>query len=194
MGHPFIKVISEDPWHSHRLLFSNGAVTTCVYDLSLSRLWFENPTLGLRGERFIPLRHRRDLTNKYFFYWNNTLILLVVFSGLHGHFLHSSCPSFKNNTTSVSLCTCSYQYLNTYENVKKTRSVIRIHLKWNVFYLICLITKLNDNMFIQPPSYSVSTAMVMINLRTTEPLDLWTLMVTFWLVNLGIFRTSDPIE
>ena len=29
-GHPFIMVISEDPWHSHLLpRFSSGAVTTC---------------------------------------------------------------------------------------------------------------------------------------------------------------------
>ena len=36
-GHPFIMVISEVPWQSHQL-FSNGAVTTCFYDLGLSQL------------------------------------------------------------------------------------------------------------------------------------------------------------
>ena len=43
-GHPFIMVISEDPWHSHLYCqtFSSGAFTTYFYDLSLSRLEFEH--------------------------------------------------------------------------------------------------------------------------------------------------------
>ena len=36
-GHPFIMVISENPWQSHQA-FSNGAVTTCFCDLGLSQL------------------------------------------------------------------------------------------------------------------------------------------------------------
>ena len=43
-GHPFIMVISEDPWHSRDptlttpcRTFSSGAVTTCFYDLRLSQ-------------------------------------------------------------------------------------------------------------------------------------------------------------
>ena len=51
-GHPFIMVISEDLWHSHLLpRFSSGAVTTCFYDLGLSRLEFEYPTFRLLGQR-----------------------------------------------------------------------------------------------------------------------------------------------
>ena len=34
-------------------------LTTCLYDLGLSRLGFEHPTFRLRGERSYPLRHRR---------------------------------------------------------------------------------------------------------------------------------------
>ena len=58
-GHPLIKVISEDPWHSH-LLPSVGreADTTCFCDLGLSRLGFEHPTFRLLGDRSNPLRHR----------------------------------------------------------------------------------------------------------------------------------------
>ena len=50
-GHPFI-------WSSQRTLdtqsycraFNSGAVTTCFYDLGLSRLAFEHPNFRLRGE------------------------------------------------------------------------------------------------------------------------------------------------
>ena len=56
-GHPFIMVISEDPWHS-QLLPSSGAVTTCFYDVGLLRQGFENPTFRFRDERSNPLRHR----------------------------------------------------------------------------------------------------------------------------------------
>ena len=31
--------------------FSSGTVTTCFYDLGLSRLGFEHPTYRMRGER-----------------------------------------------------------------------------------------------------------------------------------------------
>ena len=58
-GHPFIMVISEDPWHSRLLPFGSGAVTTCFYDLGLSRLGFEHPSFRLRGERSNQLRHHR---------------------------------------------------------------------------------------------------------------------------------------
>ena len=59
-GHPFIMVISEDTWHSHLApIGGSGAVTSCFFDLCLSRLGFEHPTLRLRGERSNPLRHRR---------------------------------------------------------------------------------------------------------------------------------------
>ena len=41
--------------------FGRGAVTTCFYDLGLSRLGFEHPTFRLQSERSRPLRHRRGL-------------------------------------------------------------------------------------------------------------------------------------
>ena len=51
-GHSFIKVISEDPWHSYLfpIAFSSWAVTTRFYHLGLSSgLGFENLTFRLRG-------------------------------------------------------------------------------------------------------------------------------------------------
>ena len=47
--------------HTYRRVFSSGAVTTCFYDLGLSRLGFEHPTFRLRGQRSNPLRHPRGL-------------------------------------------------------------------------------------------------------------------------------------
>ena len=58
-GHPFIMVICEDPWHSH-LLPSSGAVTSCFYDLGLSRLVFEHPTLLLTGQCSNRLSRQRQ--------------------------------------------------------------------------------------------------------------------------------------
>ena len=43
-------------WHGNTLGIL--AVTTCLNDLSLSRLGFEHPTFRLRGQRSNPLRHR----------------------------------------------------------------------------------------------------------------------------------------
>ena len=40
--------------------FGTGDVTTCFYELGLSRLGFEHPIFILRGERSNPLRHRRS--------------------------------------------------------------------------------------------------------------------------------------
>ena len=45
--------------HNYCRAFGSGDVTTCCYDLGLSRLGFELPTLRLRGERSNRLRHRR---------------------------------------------------------------------------------------------------------------------------------------
>ena len=39
--------------------FGSEAVTTCFYDVVLSRPGFEHQTFRLRGERSNPLRHRR---------------------------------------------------------------------------------------------------------------------------------------
>ena len=51
--------------------FSSGAVTTCFYDLHLSRLGFEHPTFRLRGQRSNPLRHRRSDNNSKCYEWLN---------------------------------------------------------------------------------------------------------------------------
>ena len=46
--HPFIMVISKDPWHSHLLpSVCSWAVTTCFYDLDLSWLGFEHQAFRL---------------------------------------------------------------------------------------------------------------------------------------------------
>ena len=47
--------------HTYCRAFGNGAVTTCSYDLGLSRLGLavRQPTFRLRGERSYPLLHRR---------------------------------------------------------------------------------------------------------------------------------------
>ena len=58
-GHPFIMVISEDPWHNYCRTFSSETVTICFYDLGVSRLGFEHPTFHLQSKRSSPLRHRR---------------------------------------------------------------------------------------------------------------------------------------
>ena len=60
-GHPYIMVITENPWHTYCWAFSWGAVTTCFYDLCLSRLGFEHPTVRLRGERSNRLHRLRGL-------------------------------------------------------------------------------------------------------------------------------------
>ena len=69
--HPFIMVISEDPWHSH--LLPSVWQWSCNYHyLGLSRLEFEHPTFRLRGQRFNPLRQRGGLMSKLFqkYKWN----------------------------------------------------------------------------------------------------------------------------
>ena len=61
-GHPFIMVISEDPWHSHLLpSVKPWAITTWFCDLGLSRLEFEHPTFRLRGLCSNLLRYRGGL-------------------------------------------------------------------------------------------------------------------------------------
>ena len=52
-GHPFIMVVSKDPWYSHLLLgFCSGAVTT-----SVAPGYRTPPTLRMRGKCFNRLRH-----------------------------------------------------------------------------------------------------------------------------------------
>ena len=58
-GHPFITVISEDPWHTHllpRVWHRSCHYLFYMYDLGLS-LGFEHSTIRLRGERSNPLSY-----------------------------------------------------------------------------------------------------------------------------------------
>ena len=60
-GHPFIMFSPRTPdTHTYCRAFGSGAVTTCFYDLGLSRLGFKHPTYRLR--RSHPLGHRRGTT------------------------------------------------------------------------------------------------------------------------------------
>ena len=80
-GHPFI-------WSSQRTLdtqsycraFSSGAVTTCFYDLGLSRLPFEHPNFRLRGElsNALLLFHRPGCMVWYCIVWHGGLINIDV--------------------------------------------------------------------------------------------------------------------
>ena len=49
--------------HTYCRVFGTGAVSTCIYDLGLSRLEFEHPTFRMQAQRFNPraLRHHRGL-------------------------------------------------------------------------------------------------------------------------------------
>ena len=49
--------------------FVSGTVTTCFYDLGLSWLGFQHPTILLRGELSNPLHHRRAAC---MYFWNNS--------------------------------------------------------------------------------------------------------------------------
>ena len=64
-GHPFIMVNSEVPWHTFCRVFRSGALTTCLYDLGLSRLGFDYSTLRLKDQHSNPLRHRRGSFARY---------------------------------------------------------------------------------------------------------------------------------
>ena len=48
--HLFIKIISEDPWHTFCRAVGSRTVTFCFYDFGLSLLGFEHPHFRLRGE------------------------------------------------------------------------------------------------------------------------------------------------
>ena len=67
-GHLLIMVRSSPrtrETHTYCRACCSGAVTTCFNDIGLLRLGFEHPTFRLRGERSIPLRHRRGCQLKY---------------------------------------------------------------------------------------------------------------------------------
>lgn len=98
--------------------------------------------------------------------------------------------------TSVSLCTRSHKYLILYVQLQVNKNCmymyiwctcnIRIHSNWDVLNLTCYMANIRwkcsslDNLFSQSHSHSVFTAMVMINLRTSEPYNYW----TFGFINL----------
>ena len=61
-GHPFLMVISEDPWQSHRL--PRVLQWSCHYlflRLISVAVGIQNSTFGMRGERFNWLRHRSGI-------------------------------------------------------------------------------------------------------------------------------------
>ena len=60
--HSHVMVISEDPWHSH---FCGSFA--CFNDLGLSRQWFEQPTIRMRGDRSNQMQHRRGFFGKWKF-------------------------------------------------------------------------------------------------------------------------------
>ena len=69
-GHPFIMVISEDPWHSHVM----PRVCQWSYHYLFYRIWsvaagIRTLNLPLAGERYKSLRHRRGFNNQYFQYF-----------------------------------------------------------------------------------------------------------------------------
>ena len=49
--------ITRHDTHNYCRVFSSWAVTSCFYDLGLSRLGLKHPTFHLRGKRSNPLRH-----------------------------------------------------------------------------------------------------------------------------------------
>ena len=56
--------------------FGSGAVTTCFYNLCLSRPGFEHPTFHLRGERFNS-RNRRGVNTCILLTWTYTCIYVT---------------------------------------------------------------------------------------------------------------------
>ena len=77
--HPFVMVISKDPWHPH--LLSCVWQWSCPYlfnDLDLTRLGLEHPTFRLRGERSNPLRPQwlsKIILQRITYIWNKNVFL-----------------------------------------------------------------------------------------------------------------------
>ena len=89
--HPYIRVISEDPWHLTCCgTFCSGSVITYFHYLALSRLGFEQPTLRMPGERSNRLRHR---CGDFVFY---LYLLWQVFDNLNSSKYYSS-PDFHSD-------------------------------------------------------------------------------------------------
>ena len=76
-GHPFIMVISEDPWHSHLLL--SVWQWSCHYlflRLRSVAAGIRTPKFRMRELRSNPLHHRRGYSVVFYFYryWVNSTI------------------------------------------------------------------------------------------------------------------------
>ena len=81
MVHPFIMVISADPWHSHLLpSVKQWAVDYCFYDLhvGLSRLGFEHPTFRLRGLLAFTVNGTSVVCYRLSYKWFGSFLSIVV--------------------------------------------------------------------------------------------------------------------
>ena len=115
-------VISEDPWHIYCPAFGSGAVTTCFYDLGLSRLGFDHPTFCLRGQRSNPLLHRRGVIILRF-YLRLTMKNLMI--------LQTSCKPLSTRCHIILSCLLAYFARLLKKFIKWLRSSIyRSAVKW----------------------------------------------------------------
>ena len=64
MGNPEWSSPMTRDTHTYYRSFSSVAVTTCFYDLGLSRLGFEHPNFCIQGERYHPAVPRKKSTAK----------------------------------------------------------------------------------------------------------------------------------
>ena len=136
MGQTFLKA-----WHVGNVnccAFGSEAVTTCTYDLGLSRLGFENPTFRLRGERSSPLRHRR------FVYRTSKVDLHLIIELTSLNFFPNYAAKFSNEKKSSAWSICkkyiSYQLIiyNELFSVYKLKNTIH-HIN---------ISKTSDSIFV----------------------------------------------
>ena len=89
-GHLFKMVISEDPWHLHLMpIVCQWSCHYLSYDIGLSKLGFEHPTL--QGERSNPPL-RREYLNKVF--------------KMHGWSIFIVCTDRKHGRESENIKTC----------------------------------------------------------------------------------------
>ena len=111
-GHPFIMVISEDPWHSH--LLTIVWLLSCHYvylfnDLGQPQLGFEHLNFLFRGERTNWLRQCGSTTT-LFYYW-------CILQKLNDTFV-----TFNNNM-----------------NIKNTDWTNCQYIKWQCMYMYILL-------------------------------------------------------